>query len=393
MNLLHHSLSKTRQSSSTLVPFPHHPGCSPRKPEAGERPTVAVEQDLPALLSRRHSSSISVKIPEISIVSMSVASQPCQSCQTLQKNVEMDDPPAVAPQRVLPTLLSNRRGAVGHSDVQKVARKRSEAGNSWRDDRVPAVFQKPNEDVGVAMTQDLEPPLVYVASTNSMKQIGCADVQLPTLPLLAGHNWERDLFQAALEGRRDLFQAALAAGVDDKTIVSWAQAAARLILISAWSSQAGVSEKIGKQGPFRVETGTSGRATIERIFFNSLPKDMIEIVSVEHVAHPDAMTSFLRLLVDKGSWDLGVMFSMDGTSFSDIAPLAGIAHRLASRCVDEDGHWRMFIVLVAHHEILPPFQVTYRLTPLGKGLTESAQQERFERVEGAAVECAAMLIL
>lgn len=201
----------------------------------------------------------------------------------------------------------------------------------------------------------------------------------------------------------ELVEAAMLAGLDSTRVLKSSQATARLLLLHILqSSRARCGVTTDSEGAVISETGGIGRATIERLFFASLPKDLIEVVAVQEIIEADATNDFLRLLAAKGSCNADVGFCMHGSNVSDVTALAGKSHQFASQSAgenDENAERCMLIVLIIagssfacnENAALPTCLVTYRLSDQGNSLAHGARQKRFEEVLDHAVERAALL--
>jgi len=185
----------------------------------------------------------------------------------------------------------------------------------------------------------------------------------------------------------ELINAAMIADFDNKGIVHSSQATARLLLLNSFYRSLSCCEgAAGSRGASISEPVQIGMAAIERLFFSSLPKDLVEIVNVKYVAQADATNNFLRLLVSEGSFNIDAMFCSQGKPLSESTFLAGRAHQLASANQnDEDSNCRMFVVLFnkdlhctfSEDRALPTCLITYRLSDHSKSLEHSARWKRF----------------
>jgi len=197
----------------------------------------------------------------------------------------------------------------------------------------------------------------------------------------------------------ELVEAAMIAGFDGEKILKSSQATARMLLLNSLHCISTCSgHTAGSKGLSLSPAGEVGRVAVERLLFSSLPKDLIEIVNVQHVAQPDATNDFLRLLAVKASSNVDVRFRM-GERTSKTTSLAGRAHQLASHSAEEHDEQHMFLVLVIadqhgsfkEREALLNCMVTYRLSDHGKSLAHDARQKQFEEALGLASERADML--
>jgi len=199
----------------------------------------------------------------------------------------------------------------------------------------------------------------------------------------------------------ELINATMTADFDNKGIVHSSQATARLLLLNSFYRSLSCCEgAAGSRGAANNEPVEIGMAAIKRLFFSSLPKDLVEIVNVKYVVQADTTNDFLRLLASKGSFNIDVMFCCQGKPLSESTSLAGRAHQLASANQnDKNGNRRMFVVLFnkdwhctfSEDRALPTCLITYRLSDHSKSLDHSSQRKRFSEVLDLAAEQASLL--
>jgi hypothetical protein len=138
------------------------------------------------------------------------------------------------------------------------------------------------------------------------------------------------------------------------------------------------------------ESKNIGRAVIQRMFFQSLPREYVEIVSLQDLATPSSTGDFLGRLSMRNSCDLRVMFRMPGASTCDDDSLAGRCHQCAPGETDEAGNVYMLLVLSADQAGNDPLTlishlVKYRLTSFALSVSDVAREERFQKTLSAAI--------
>jgi hypothetical protein len=144
-----------------------------------------------------------------------------------------------------------------------------------------------------------------------------------------------------------------------------------------------VTDQCLENGPRKPQE--IGRALLEKLFHASLPKDLVEIISMQRVVQPSCARSFVQLLATRGcALDLNIMFKCSNAEESACTPWAGAAHQQGSGNADEHGNWHMYISLVAidrqlnHKEVLNVRWVTYRLVESCRHLDQQALAHDFQ---------------
>jgi hypothetical protein len=119
---------------------------------------------------------------------------------------------------------------------------------------------------------------------------------------------------------------------------------------------------------------------------------------MQPIVDPSRTHSLLQLLALVGaSLDLHLAFCANCSDNSACQRLAGDAHRYASGSVDQDGYWNMRICVIAagkHLElkrIVDVRLVTYRLTQMGKSLSDHDRELQFRGALVSAVDRMALL--
>jgi len=208
-----------------------------------------------------------------------------------------------------------------------------------------------------------------------------------------GEETHSDTYKGSATVKIELIKEAMTAGFDNKGLLQSSQATARLLLLDL--SRRCCAGTAGSRELFFNAAVEIGVSAIERLFFSSLPKELVEIVNVQYVAQAYATNNFLQLLASEGSFDIDVMFCSHGIPLSESTSLAGSAHQLASADQnDENGNQRMFLVLCkkdlhgafSEDKALSTCLITYRGSDHSKSLDHISQRKQFSDALDLAAE-------
>lgn len=133
-----------------------------------------------------------------------------------------------------------------------------------------------------------------------------------------------------------------------------------------------------------------GRAILERLFLNSMPKDLIEVTDAKSITQTQQMFDFLEFLASKGSsLRLNIMFCANIEGEQQVSPSACEAHQNSGASCEDGLDFQICVALVAtdrdssENMILKVRLVSYRYSESGKNLSQDERDERFER----AIDC------